>query len=80
MGGAGAGRRQPLLVGTARSFRAGTFRTGEEFRVSLSDITKFAVRFSREGKPVLAGYLGNDFLRAKSAVIDCANLKLYLRE
>ncbi len=80
VGGAGKGRRQPLLVGTARSFRAGGFRSGEEFRVSLSDITKFARRFSKEGKPILAGYLGNDFLRARSAVIDCANLKLYLRE
>ena len=80
IGGAGKGRRQPLLVGTARSFRAGGFRSSEEFRVSLSDITKFSIRFSREGKPIIAGYLGNDFLRARSAVIDCANLKLYLRE
>lgn len=78
IGGAG-GVRQRLQLAQAQSFRAGNFRTGA-FQVGVSDLTTLNAQFAQAGRPALGGYLGSDFLRAKNAVIDCANMRLYLRD
>jgi hypothetical protein len=78
IGGAG-GTRQRLSLARAESFRAGGFRTGA-FQVGVSDLSNLNAQFAQAGRPALGGYLGSDFLRAKNAVIDCANMRLYLRD
>ncbi len=78
IGGAG-GTRQRLSLARAESFRAGGFRTGP-FQVGVSDLSNLNTQFAQAGRPALGGYLGSDFLRAKNAIIDCANMRLYLRD
>jgi hypothetical protein len=78
IGGAG-GSRQRLSLARAESFRAGNFRTGP-FQVGVSDLSNLNAQFAQVGRAALGGYLGSDFLRAKNAIIDCANMRLYLRD
>ena len=78
IGGAG-GVRQRLQLARAQSLRAGGFRSGP-FQVGVSDLSTLNAQFAQSGRPPLGGYLGSDFLRAKNAIIDCANLRLYLRD
>ncbi len=75
----GTGRAQrSLLQGRAESFRAGSYRTGP-FKISVADLTALNRQLQEQNLVSLGGYLGTDFLREKDAIIDCANLKLYLR-
>ena len=46
--------------------------------IAASDISVNAA-LSEPGKAPIDGYLGADFLREKHAVIDCAQMRLYLR-
>ena len=77
VGGAGGGR-QRIAVGTVKNFNLNGLKV-RQAQIAISDISSLGMQLSEKGKPPLDGYLGADFLRQKSAVIDCAGLKLYLR-
>lgn len=74
-----AGTSRGLMVAWVESFRAGGFATGP-LQIAVTDLAPLNAQFAAAGRPALGGYLGSDFLRAKNAVIDCANLRLYLRD
>ena len=74
-----AGTSRGLMVAEVESFRAGGFSTGP-LQIAVTDLAPLNAQFAAAGRPPLGGYLGSDFLRAKNAVIDCANLRLYLRD
>ena len=57
-----------------RSFRA------RSAVIAVSDTSSTNAALQDEGKPPIDGYLGADFLREKGAVIDCAQMRLYLRK
>ena len=46
--------------------------------IAASDISVTA-GINEPGKVPIDGYLGADFLREKHAIIDCAQMRLYLR-
>ncbi|MBS0658054.1 MAG: retropepsin-like domain-containing protein [Verrucomicrobia bacterium] len=75
-GATGAGVR--LGRGRVRTFRAGSFKV-EGVSVGVVDLSHSNRQLQNAGQASIAGYLGSDFLRRYEAVIDCANLKLYLR-
>ncbi|OAI42071.1 hypothetical protein AYO41_04820 [Verrucomicrobia bacterium SCGC AG-212-E04] len=74
-----AGTSRGLMVARVESFRAGSFATGP-LQMAVTDLNPLNLQFAQAGRPLLGGYLGSDFLRAKGAIIDCANLRLYLKE
>lgn len=76
--GGSTGREVQLLRGRANSFRAGAFRV-ENVTLGVIDLSRSNRQLQGAGRASLAGYLGADFLRKYEAVIDCANLKLYLK-
>ncbi len=73
------GGEQRLARGQAKTFRAGAFHT-KGVPLSITDLRRANRRLQAEGRAQLGGYLGSEFLRSKDAIIDCANLKLYLRD
>ena len=77
VGGAGGGR-QKIAVGTVKNFNLNGLKV-RQAQIAISDISSLGTQLSEKGKPPLDGYLGADFLRQKSALIDCAGLKLYLK-
>lgn len=77
VGGAGGGR-QRIAVGTVKNFNLNGLKV-RQAQIAISDISSLGTQLSEKGKPPLDGYLGADFLRQKSAVIDCAGLRLYLK-
>lgn len=77
VGGAGGGR-QRISLGVIKSLRMSSFHAGTAL-FALSDLTEVGTQLAESGRPPLDGYLGSDFLRNKSAVIDCSRLRLYLR-
>ena len=77
VGGAGGGR-QRIALGVIKNLRMSAFRAGTAL-FALSDLAEVGAQLAESGRPPLDGYLGSDFLRNKSAVIDCARLRLYLR-
>lgn len=77
VGGAGGGR-QRISLGVIKNLRMSSFRAGTAL-FALSDLAEVGAQLAESGRPPLDGYLGSDFLRNKSAVIDCARLRLYLR-
>lgn len=76
--GGATGAGVPLGRGRVRSFRAGGFKV-EGVEVGVVDLSHSNRQLQNAGQASIAGYLGSDFLRRYEAVIDCANLKLYLR-
>ena len=77
VGGAGGGRQQ-IAMGTIDTLRLDSLRVRGAM-VAVSDISTGAGGPQEPGKPPIDGYLGADFLREKRAVIDCSQMKLYLR-
>ncbi len=77
VGGAGGGK-QRIAVGTVKNFNLNGLKV-RQAQIAISDISSLGTQLSEKGKPPLDGYLGADFLRQKSALIDCAGLKLYLK-
>ena len=47
--------------------------------IAVSDISANNAALQEQGKPPIDGYLGADFLRERGAIIDCAQMRLYLR-
>lgn len=75
--GAGGGR-QRIAVGVVKSMQFNSLRV-RSAPIAISDLSRAGTDLTEPGRPVLDGYLGADFLRLQSAVIDCARLRLYLR-
>ena len=77
VGGAGGGR-QRIDVGIVDSLRFSSVGVRSAV-IAVSDITSHNTALQEPGKPAIDGYLGADFLRERHAVIDCAQMRLYLR-
>ena len=77
VGGAGGGR-QRIDVGIVDSLRFSSVRVSSAV-IAVSDITSHNVALQEAGKPPIDGYLGADFLRERNAIIDCAQMRLYIR-
>ena len=77
VGGAGGGRQQ-IAMGTVDTLRLDSLRVRNAI-IAVSDISTGTGGPQEPGKPPIDGYLGADFLREKRAVIDCSQMKLYLR-
>lgn len=76
--GGTTGKEVQLGRGRVRSFKAGSFKV-EDVSIGVVDLSHSNRQLQSAGQASLAGYLGADFLRRYEAVIDCSNLKLYLR-
>lgn len=77
VGGAGGGR-QRIDVGIVDSLHFSSVRVRSAV-IAVSNITSHNSALQDPGKPAIDGYLGADFLRERHAVIDCAQMRLYLR-
>ncbi len=77
VGGAGGGR-QRIDVGIVDSLRFSSVGVRSAV-IAVSDITSHNSALQDAGKPAIDGYLGADFLRERNAVIDCSQMRLYLR-
>ena len=78
VGGAGGGRQQ-IAVGIVDTLRLHKLQV-RGAPIAVSDISSAGGTGPQEpGRPPIDGYLGADFLREKRAIIDCARMKLYLR-
>ncbi len=77
VGGAGGGR-QRIDVGIVDSLRFSSVRVRSAV-IAVSDITSHNSALQDPGKPAIDGYLGADFLRERNAIIDCSQMRLYLR-
>ena len=77
VGGAGGGR-QRIDVGIVDSLRFSSVGVRSAV-IAVSDITTHNTALQEPGKPPIDGYLGADFLRERNAVIDCSQMRLYLR-
>ena len=77
VGGAGGGR-QRIDVGIVDSLRFSSVGVRSAI-IAVSDITSHNTALQDPGKPAIDGYLGADFLRERHAVIDCSQMRLYLR-
>lgn len=77
VGGAGGGR-QRIDMGIVESLRFSSVRVHSAV-IAVSDISAHNAALQEPGKPPIDGYLGADFLRERGAVIDCAQMRLYLR-
>ena len=78
VGGAGGGRRR-IDIGVVDSLRLSSVRVRSAV-IAVSDISANNAAIQEQGKPPIDGYLGADFLREKRAVIDCAQMHLYLAQ
>ena len=76
VGGAGGGRRR-IDIGIVDNLKLSSVQMGSAV-IAASDISVNAA-LNEPGKVPIDGYLGADFLREKHAVIDCAQMHLYLR-
>ena len=77
VGGAGGGR-QRIDVGIVDSLGFSSVRVRSAV-IAVSEITSHNTALQEPGKPPIDGYLGADFLRERNAIIDCAQMRLYLR-
>ena len=77
VGGAGGGRRR-IDIGIVDNLRLSSMQVHSAV-IAVSDISANNAALQEQGKPPIDGYLGADFLRERSAVIDCAQMRLYLR-
>jgi hypothetical protein len=77
VGGAGGGRRR-IDIGIVDNLRLSSLRVHSAV-IAISDISANNAALQEQGKPPIDGYLGADFLREKAAVIDCAQMQLYLK-
>ncbi len=77
VGGAGGGRSR-ISIGIVDNLRLSSLRVRSAV-IATSDISAGNAALQENGKPPIDGYLGADFLRQKGAVIDCAQMVLYLR-
>jgi predicted aspartyl protease len=77
VGGAGGGRRK-IDIGVVDNLRLSSLRVRSAV-IAISDISANNAALQEKGKPPIDGYLGADFLKDKAAVIDCAQMRLYLR-
>ncbi len=78
VGGAGGGRKR-ISIGVVDNLRLSSMRVRSAV-IATSDISASNAALQENGKPPIDGYLGADFLRQKGAVIDCAQMMLYLRK
>lgn len=78
VGGAGGGR-QRIDIGIVENLRLSSLRVRSAV-IAISDISAGNSALQEDGKPPIDGYLGADFLREKGAVIDCGQMRLYLRK
>lgn len=78
VGGAGGGRSR-ISIGIVDNLRLSSLRVRSAV-IATSDISATNAALQENGKPPIDGYLGADFLRQKGAVIDCAQMMLYLRK
>ncbi len=76
VGGAGGGRRR-IDIGIVDNLKLSSVQVGSAV-IAASDIS-VNTGLNEPGKLPIDGYLGADFLREKHAVIDCAQMRLYLR-
>ncbi len=77
VGGAGGGRRR-IDIGVVDNLRLSSVRVRSAV-IAISDISANNAALQEQGKPPIDGYLGADFLRERGAVIDCAQMQLYLK-
>lgn len=78
VGGAGGGMKR-IDIGVVENLRLSSLRVRSAV-IAISDISTNNVALQEEGKPPIDGYLGADFLREKNAVIDCGQMRLFLRK
>lgn len=76
VGGAGGGRRR-IDIGIVDNLKLSSVQVGSAV-IAASDIS-VNTGINESGKVPIDGYLGADFLREKHAIIDCAQMRLYLR-
>ncbi len=77
VGGAGGGRRR-IDIGIVENLKLSSMQVRSAV-IAVSDISANNAALQEQGKPPIDGYLGADFLRERGAVIDCAQMRLYLR-
>ena len=77
VGGAGGGRRR-VDIGIVEDLRLSSMQVHSAV-IAVSDISANNAALQEQGKPPIDGYLGADFLRERGAVIDCGQMRLYLR-
>jgi predicted aspartyl protease len=77
VGGAGGGRSR-IDIGIVNNLRFSSLRVRSAV-IAISDISANNAALQEQGKPPIDGYLGADFLREKGAIIDCAQMQLYLK-
>ncbi len=77
VGGAGGGR-QHIEIGIVDLLRFSSVQVRSAY-VAVSNISMRNLALQESGKPAIDGYLGADFLRQRGAVIDCGQMRLYLR-
>jgi predicted aspartyl protease len=77
VGGAGGGK-QRIDIGIVDNLRLNSLRVRSAV-IAVSDISANNAALQEEGKPPIDGYLGADFLRQKGAIIDCGQMRLYLK-
>ena len=77
VGGAGGGR-QHIATGVVDILRLNSLQVRGAV-IAVSDISTGVTGPQEPGKPPIDGYLGADFLRDRRAVIDCSQMRLYLR-
>ncbi len=77
VGGAGGGRRR-IDIGIVENLKLSSMQVRSAV-IAVSDISINNAALQEQGKPPIDGYLGADFLRERGAVIDCAQMRLYLR-
>lgn len=78
VGGAGGGLKR-IDIGVVENLRLSSLRVRSAV-IAISDIATNNEALQEEGKPPIDGYLGADFLREKNAVIDCGQMRLFLRK
>ena len=77
VGGAGGGR-QHIEVGIVDNLRFSSVQVRSAY-VAVSNISLHNAALQDSGKPTIDGYLGADFLRERGAVIDCGQMRLFLK-
>lgn len=78
VGGAGGGLKR-IDIGVVENLRLSSLRVRSAV-IAISDISTNNEALQEGGKPPIDGYLGADFLREKNAVIDCGQMRLFLRK
>lgn len=77
VGGAGGGR-QRIEIGIVDNLRFSSVQVRSAY-VAVSNISLHNAALEESGKPTIDGYLGADFLRERGGVIDCGQMRLYLK-